>query len=815
METHDAELSQPLSTPFSCTGDSCLTCTGPQAGAYGVVCGFNITSGECQLGFFEEAFVYGCADPSCMGEIVPIALCFAWGVVALHSLFLVKRPALAQSFWALFGVWSIVFLLFAAAGIPIAISNAKDGHRTSSNPFDGGIRSAAVVPLLWEGLSGIGLFLSLYYLFSARRQTQTSSRPAHALQTQHRVRFPLWAVLACLMIVLSISHTASDPARTPFPMLRMGEHLAEVCVVQWYSVAVAVLVALTLMAFSPSEFTLESETTVESAGNFVDWMRAYPFPSSVLQSNPHVHAGTFRYSTIIGHMTVVLAAAALVVVDEVNVTVVVSALLLLNLYANRTASKFVHNVVRHSGHRGSHNVDIQPIAISALSPLFNIFSVACIALPVVGRGGVWGVPVNSTDVVVTAIAGAFSLLRFLVQQKALATESPSNNGFDTNAPKPSRVIAAGAHWRRRAKLWAQYLNSWVGQQTLVFGNSITTLIFFLFFYFTKAADTQTDNRRRLLYYTMAPRYVLSMLTWVGIAVSAFAAITSGHALWVHFRPNRKVLPSDDSLRLACILKAGLLVIKALILAVLSEGGHGGQIQAFEAGLILLFCLSLLTVAVFTVYDVRRLWTVAIVTHRQQILHPHAFYTSYAALFVIAKLQSIYLVFVSHLPGAFSASDGAMSPGDLQSLYAALGGSIFTAVYCNNECAKFFRSAPTVRALACSADESTGSGNAEQWEAGGELSGGSGRATAEKGGSDGSEGAQVTAVFAAITSAACIGVWFGTDEAAASTPGVVGGIVLFVLQLVVALCLSVSCTVVAKDGSAVSLRYPGSLADPLI
>jgi hypothetical protein len=193
-----------------------------------------------------------------------------------------------------------------------------------------------------------------------------------------------------------------------------------------------------------------------------------------------------------------------------------------------------------------------------------------------------------------------------------------------------------------------FCGSWTGQ-TLISGvNHLAAIVLFCYglHHFHGEHIIQSGSRVEIL--TPAIKKYL----WVGIGLTVLGFTTSMASLFQRRKPRCKCTPTDDSFRLACVLKALLVMTKALVVYELSkidmtsnEDLEWWYHLVFYVCCVSVFILAILTCAV-DVFKVRR---DPRLIEEAGFANGSKFLRMYLFSFLNCKLAIFFFVMLGHIP----------------------------------------------------------------------------------------------------------------------------------------------------------------------
>jgi hypothetical protein len=196
-----------------------------------------------------------------------------------------------------------------------------------------------------------------------------------------------------------------------------------------------------------------------------------------------------------------------------------------------------------------------------------------------------------------------------------------------------------------------FCRSWTGQ-TLISGmNHLFAIVLFWYgldhFHGQYILESEVT---RALVPILTP--AIKKYLWAGISLTVFGFVTSMASLFQRRRPKCKCTPTDDSFRLACVLKALLVMTKALIVYELSkidmktnEDLEGWYHLVFYVCCFSVFILAILTCA----FDVFKVARNPRLIEDAGFANGTRFLKMYLFSFISCKLAIFFFVTLGHIP----------------------------------------------------------------------------------------------------------------------------------------------------------------------
>eukprot|EP00753_Platysulcus_tardus_P012159 PLAT3343.2.p1 GENE.PLAT3343.2~~PLAT3343.2.p1 ORF type:complete len:825 (+),score=82.76 PLAT3343.2:88-2562(+) len=319
-------------------------------------------------------------------------------------------------------------------------------------------------------------------------------------------------------------------------------------------------------------------------------------------------------------------------------------------------------------HGGETGTEMQPW--HRLSIRVETYATSCTGVEGVRAINVFAVPATIAGVVYGAVGGhsvyvvvqALAYLACLVRlSQGLAEQSR-----DAEMYKGEYAFQwdAKASWTSRV---AAFFGSWYGRHAVATVNYLSTAAVIGL----GLVNGRYSSKPVL---TMRQDTVALLLT----LVSLFGCVASFMTLMLRSRWTKlKVIPLDDSFRVATMIKSLMLFLKVMVVASLNEGSSS---DAYEDAVLVLFGMSLLMLIVLTLVNVVKLWREEV--QLVGVSRRRLFLLMYGVGFAWVKVTSLTLVIASEL-GLLNSREHNYTSNLLL---------LLPAVYMNNECSRFLEGA---------------------------------------------------------------------------------------------------------------------------
>ena len=123
-------------------------------------------------------------------------------------------------------------------------------------------------------------------------------------------------------------------------------------------------------------------------------------------------------------------------------------------------------------------------------------------------------------------------------------------------------------------------------------------------------------------------------------------------------PHLKLTPTDDSFRLACILKVALVMTKAMVVFLLA--GLADKSPSFEFWETIVTIISFVSLAILALmtsaFTVRQVWRNPELLSDAGVQNPHAFIVHYAISYLCCKFATLFFMAQGHLPNLLGCND---------------------------------------------------------------------------------------------------------------------------------------------------------------
>jgi hypothetical protein len=190
----------------------------------------------------------------------------------------------------------------------------------------------------------------------------------------------------------------------------------------------------------------------------------------------------------------------------------------------------------------------------------------------------------------------------------------------------------------------QFVTSWQGQTAFSTVNHLCAIAMFCY-----GASNFSEEMRGT-----------EIRPWLmaGIVLSCTGMIASLGSLLERKYPQLKITPTDDSFRIACLLKVALVMTKAMIVFLLA--GIRDKSASFEQweDIVSAICfVSLAILALMTAaYTVRKVWSKPELLESAGVHSPRTFLLLYAVSYVCSKFATIFFMAQGHLPNFFGCNE---------------------------------------------------------------------------------------------------------------------------------------------------------------
>ena len=183
-----------------------------------------------------------------------------------------------------------------------------------------------------------------------------------------------------------------------------------------------------------------------------------------------------------------------------------------------------------------------------------------------------------------------------------------------------------------------FVTSWQGQTAMSTVNHLGSAVVFAY---GIANFPQLESNRELLMWITAGM----VMSVVGLLIST---VSLAERKWPQF----KITPTDDSFRLACILKVALVITKAMVVFLVAGlEQKSAEFKKWETVLSGICFVSLAIIALMTcAFTVHKVWGRSEILERIGIEHPKAFIIQYAIGYLCCKFATLFFMAQGHLPG---------------------------------------------------------------------------------------------------------------------------------------------------------------------
>eukprot|EP01049_Picozoa_sp_SAG25_P004747 SAG25_NODE_306_length_10078_cov_13.534923_2_plen_545_part_00 len=187
-----------------------------------------------------------------------------------------------------------------------------------------------------------------------------------------------------------------------------------------------------------------------------------------------------------------------------------------------------------------------------------------------------------------------------------------------------------------AKRFFGYITSWHGQTFLSTVNHLFAIGLFIYGIIEFSAQLTPTLRIWLL---------------SGVVLSCLGLVTSGVSMVQRKWPIIKCTPTDDSFRLACVLKIALVMVKSTIVFLLAQVDDKAESFAeWETVVSIVSVISLLILALVTIsLAVRKVWKQNHLLLEAGVWQPRLFIALYIVSFLCSKVSTIFFMMQGHVP----------------------------------------------------------------------------------------------------------------------------------------------------------------------
>jgi hypothetical protein len=187
------------------------------------------------------------------------------------------------------------------------------------------------------------------------------------------------------------------------------------------------------------------------------------------------------------------------------------------------------------------------------------------------------------------------------------------------------------------------LTSWKGQTALSTVNHLASIGMFTYGIIQFSSEISDELYRWMI---------------AGIVMSSVGLIVSMVSLVERKWPHLKLTPTDDSFRLACILKVALVMTKAMVVFLLA--GLADKSPSFEFWETIVTIISFVSLAVLALmtsaFTVRQVWRNPELLSDAGVQNPHAFIVHYAISYLCCKFATLFFMAQGHLPSLLGCND---------------------------------------------------------------------------------------------------------------------------------------------------------------
>eukprot|EP01047_Picozoa_sp_COSAG01_P022191 COSAG01_NODE_1311_length_10774_cov_18.218299_2_plen_771_part_00 len=152
----------------------------------------------------------------------------------------------------------------------------------------------------------------------------------------------------------------------------------------------------------------------------------------------------------------------------------------------------------------------------------------------------------------------------------------------------------------------------------------------------------------------------SIFKWLvaGVIMSIIGLLISTVSLIERKWPWFKLTPTDDSFRLACVLKVALVMTKAMVVFLLADVDHkSDQFKLWEKVVSIICFVSLAILALMTAaFAVMKVWRQPQLLEKTGVSNPRAFILLYTLSYVGCKFGTIFFMAQGHMPSWFGCDE---------------------------------------------------------------------------------------------------------------------------------------------------------------
>eukprot|EP01047_Picozoa_sp_COSAG01_P049663 COSAG01_NODE_4944_length_4602_cov_10.905841_1_plen_1050_part_00 len=267
------------------------------------------------------------------------------------------------------------------------------------------------------------------------------------------------------------------------------------------------------------------------------------------------------------------------------------------------------------------------------------FPAAQLSSPFLFVGIGWGLMIVSRLVLVT-----IALFWALAEPKTEAIRRHTQvQTMRQNLLRNSFSDMLGQHKRKcfGAFNWSfEFVMSWQGQTLFSTVNHLAAIVLFAVGIARFSIEMRGTPIRRWLV--------------TGVILSLVGLLTSAISLIERKWPWLKLTPTDDSFRLACVLKVCLVMIKAMVVFLLAGvDGKSAEFELWEDVVSIICFASLAILALMTAaFAVVKVWKQPQLLEKVGVSSPRTFIHLYAVSYVGCKLATIFFMAQGHLPSWF-------------------------------------------------------------------------------------------------------------------------------------------------------------------
>jgi len=224
--------------------------------------------------------------------------------------------------------------------------------------------------------------------------------------------------------------------------------------------------------------------------------------------------------------------------------------------------------------------------------------------------------------------------------------------------------------RSRIKACVQWLTSWHGQTLLSTINHMFAIGLFVYGIVNYMPEIPATQRGLIVFWLE-----------LGVAFSGLGLIVSGASIVQRKWPNLKCTPTDDSFRLACVLKIALVMTKSTIVFLLATIDDKTEaFQWWELIVSVVSYVSLIVLAVVTIaFAAVKVWSKGELLVAAGVSHPRMFIVQYGVSFLCSKCATVFFMLQGHVPDLYGCSpDKVLFPANTAEMNSLSMKNLITA-----------------------------------------------------------------------------------------------------------------------------------------